>query len=105
MGDWVAWFLSGSVSALVLLSVGVRIAPSKRRVVKRVLASIVIVVGLMSALGSFLGGGGWETSLTGVAMILVGIVSFKMTVDDLLGMTGGQSGSDSLSTSNDQHHD
>ena len=68
--SWYSWMLSGAVSGVVFILVALAIAPKDHPVAKWVVFSVVVLLGVASALGPILVGKDMVRSLAGVAMAI-----------------------------------
>jgi len=80
--EWLRWSTSGAFSATAFIIVGIKVAPSKSNAVKWVLISIIMILGLVSAVGAFIGDNP-VSSLAGIAMFLVAGGFIKMDASEI----------------------
>lgn len=82
-GEWLGWTISGAFSASAFLLTSLWIAPIKSNRLKSILCIAIIVLGLISAIGSFMS----ElqvSSLAGITMVIVGIGFWSTEVDQII---------------------
>jgi hypothetical protein len=78
---YLAWFLSGLISSVAFLFVGMNVAPRASEVVKRILLVLWILLGLMASAGPFLAGNELLPSIAGVTMVICAIANLKTPAD------------------------
>ena len=80
--EWFGWTSSGAFSAASFIFVGINVCPRKTSAVKWTLLSIIILLGVLSAFGSFVGENP-VASLAGFSMVIVGVGFIKMDVSEI----------------------
>jgi len=80
--EWMSWASGGALSAVAFLYVGMKIAPRKTKTGKWTMIGIVVVIGLLSGVGSILGDKP-ISALSGLAMIVVGLAFSGTTPEEI----------------------
>lgn len=65
---WYVWMMSGSVSGVVFILIALKIAPEENSISVRLTFSTVVLLGILSALGTIIVGQNMTHSLAGIAM-------------------------------------